>query len=75
MAAEFARLRELAYWQQPSLLSYYGATDPAEFFAVSSEVFFEQPGEMDAHHPALYRELRDLYCVDPRAFRSSKFDD
>jgi Mlc titration factor MtfA (ptsG expression regulator) len=65
---EFARLREQAYTQQPALLSYYGATDPAEFFAVASEVFFEQPDRMSAEHPALYRELRDLYRVDPLAW-------
>jgi Mlc titration factor MtfA (ptsG expression regulator) len=68
LAWEFARLRDQAFLQQPSLLSYYGATDPAEFFAVASEVFFEQPQQMAAEHPALYRELRDLYRVDPVAW-------
>jgi hypothetical protein len=62
---EFARLRERAFTMQPSLLSDYGATNPAEFFAVASEVFFEQPGPMAAQHPELYRELCDLYRVDP----------
>ena len=65
MAEEFATLQQHAYLQQPTLLSHYGATDPAEFFAVASEVFFEQPQQMAAAHPALYGELRDLYRVDP----------
>ena len=50
---------------EATLFSAYGATDPAEFFAVVSEVFFEQPQRMAAGHPALYAELRGLYRVDP----------
>jgi Mlc titration factor MtfA (ptsG expression regulator) len=65
LGAEFARLRQQSFTLEPSLLSYYGATDPAEFFAVASEVFFEQPERMSSEHPALYGELRDLYRVDP----------
>ena len=65
MMEEFTRLQYHAETQQPSLFSYYGASNPAEFFAVVSEVFFEQPREMAAMHPALYLELRSLYHVDP----------
>ena len=65
MSEEFARLQEQALIQQPSLFSHYGATNPAEFFAVVSEVFFEQPRAMASMHPALYEELRSLYRVDP----------
>lgn len=65
LGEEFARLREQAAYGQPSLLSDYGATDPAEFFAVASEVFFEQPAQMAALHPALYGELAAFYRVDP----------
>lgn len=50
---------------EPSLFSDYGATDPAEFFAVISEVFFEQPHRMASEHPALYRELSGFYRLDP----------
>jgi MtfA peptidase len=65
MAHEFATLQQQAFLQQPSLLNHYGASDPAEFFAVASEVFFEQPRQMAAQHPQLYEELRDFYRVDP----------
>ena len=65
MSAEFERLQEAARDGLPSLLSYYGATNPAEFFAVSSEVFFEQPEKMAGEHPELYRELSRFYRVDP----------
>jgi len=68
LGREFDRLQADALWQQPSLFSYYGATNPAEFFAVVSEVFFEQPQRMAAEHPALYGELARLYRVDPASW-------
>ncbi len=49
---------------EPSLFSYYGATNPAEFFAVASEVFFEQAELMAAAHPELYGELARFYQVE-----------
>ena len=62
---EFAKLQEQASRGEPSLLSHYGATNPAEFFAVSSEAFFEQPEKVAAGHPALYAELARFYRVNP----------
>ena len=47
------------------LIDPYGATDPAEFFAVVSEVFFEQPRDLQQGYPDLYRELSGYYRVDP----------
>jgi hypothetical protein len=61
----FAELRARAEAGVPTLLDPYGASDPAEFFAVASEVFFEQPHRMAAEHAALYQELRGFYGVDP----------
>lgn len=43
----------------------YGATDPAEFFAVLSEVFFEQASDLARRHPDLYDCMRAVYGVDP----------
>lgn len=65
LKTEFDALQARAARGQPSLLSDYGATDPAEFFAVSSEVFFEQPRRMAAEHPALFQELAQFYRLDP----------
>jgi Mlc titration factor MtfA (ptsG expression regulator) len=65
LGAEFAALQYQALSGEPSLFSDYGATDPAEFFAVVSEVFFEQPQLLAARHPALHRELCSLYRIDP----------
>ncbi len=61
----FAQLQSHEANGTPSLFSYYGATNPAEFFAVASEVFFEQPRRMADEHPALFDELRGLYRINP----------
>ena len=39
----------------------YGATNQAEFFAVVSEYFFEQPGLLAQNHPELYMQLRKIF--------------
>jgi MtfA peptidase len=50
------------------LIDAYGATDPAEFFAVVTEVFFERPDALKAQAPEVFRELAGLYRVDPTAW-------
>jgi Mlc titration factor MtfA (ptsG expression regulator) len=60
------RAREWAVDVPPELISDYGATNPAEFFAVVTELYFEQPAALAARHPALFAVLRDYYAVDPR---------
>ena len=49
----------------PCLFDYYGATNPAEFFAVITEVFFEQPQAFNEQHPQLYRQLVKAYALEP----------
>lgn len=61
----FAELEEAATLGRPALFSYYGATNPAEFFAVVTEVFFEQPIALYQQNSALYRELSHFYQLDP----------
>ena len=65
LGEEYARLQQSSFTGEASLFNPYGATNPAEFFAVITETFFEQPQEMALLHPALYAELRGLYRVDP----------
>ncbi len=65
LKTEFDALQARAAQGRPSLLSDYGATNPAEFFAVASEVFFEQPRRMAGEHPALFQELAQFYSLDP----------
>jgi Mlc titration factor MtfA (ptsG expression regulator) len=77
MGAEFARLRgRLAQEESvlPPLINAYGATEPAEFFAVASEVFFEQSEQLAGEHPALHAELAAYYGCDPRTWRTTNTD-
>lgn len=39
----------------------YAATSPAEFFAVSTELFFERPGSLKAFDHHLYQQLQAFY--------------
>lgn len=68
MQHEFERLRERLSRGEPSLIHAYGAQDPAEFFAVASECFFEQGAMMATLHPALYRLLADYYQLEPASW-------
>ncbi len=43
----------------------YAATSPAEFFAVFSEVFFENPSVINNYYPEIYRQLAKFYRQDP----------
>jgi hypothetical protein len=45
----------------------YAASDPAEFFAVLSEVFFETPALLHCEYPAVYRQMRLFYRQHPLA--------
>ncbi len=65
LGAEFEALQQGVGEGRPTLLGSYAASDPAEFFAVASEVFFEQPGPLAAAHAELYRVLSEFYRVDP----------
>ena len=68
LSAEFESLRLDAAHGRPTDIDAYGATNPAEFFAVVTEAFFERPLELRRRHPALYEELRIFYRQDPAGF-------
>ncbi|GGP81191.1 zinc-dependent peptidase [Shewanella ulleungensis] len=65
LGEEFKQLQHCAVHQKPSLFNYFGATNPAEFFAVISETFFERPAEFYQQHQKLYKELSQFYHLDP----------
>ena len=44
-----------------TVIDTYGAKNPAEFFAVVTEAFFERPRALRARHPALYEQMRAFY--------------
>ena len=71
LSRDFANLRADALYQQQTVLDHYGATSPAEFFAVATETFFEKPYQMADFHPELYAEFLKYYRVDPRAWMAA----
>lgn len=62
---EFEQLQKQLALGIPTLFDAYAATNPAEFFAVISEVFFEQPDLFATQHGVLYQQLRSFYALDP----------
>lgn len=51
--------------EEPTLLDPYAATEPAEFFAVATETFFQRSIELKQTHPRIYEQLRKYYRLDP----------
>ena len=69
--AELQTLRRAADGGEPTLLDPYGAEDPAEYFAVATETFFERGPELVQQHPRLYDELRRFYRQDPATWTTA----
>ncbi len=64
---EYKSLIESLHAGRHTLLGFYAATNPAEFFAVATELFFERPRDMREQHPELYDQLAAFYRVYPDA--------
>jgi len=62
---EYLRLKHDTAMGRASFLNPYAATNEAEFFAVATEQFFDQPLMMIEQAPDLYRVLREYYRQDP----------
>lgn len=65
--AAYADLCERVDAGEDTAIDPYASTDPAEFFAVLSEVFFETPAVLHAVYPEVYAQLRLFYRQDPMA--------
>lgn len=65
MSAEYERLRAMVEAGRSTFLNPYGATNPAEFFAVATEYFFTAPDGMREALPDVYEQLRLFYRQDP----------
>jgi MtfA peptidase len=72
LSEEFQQLRRAAEDGRETVLDTYGAQDPAEFFAVATECFFENPGRLKERHPALFAELKDFYRQDPLQYAPAR---
>jgi hypothetical protein len=68
LSHHFTRLRRDLEDGHDALLPEDAADDPAEFFAVATEAFFESPHDLQALAPDLYLELRTFYRLDPAAW-------
>lgn len=71
MHAEFERLRTRVQRGEVTVLRDYGATSPAEFFAVATECFFTKPQELQQNHPELYEQMKWYYQQDPAQWSPS----
>jgi Mlc titration factor MtfA (ptsG expression regulator) len=72
MRVEFAALRAADETGIPTLLDTYGATNPAEFFAVATEAFFERPIALRNRHPKLFAELQRYFQQDPTEYSAEQ---
>lgn len=68
LGKEYKELKKRKKKFKKTTLDYYGATNPAEFFAVATETFFEKPEQMQKKHPQLFAELKKYYKLDPLTF-------
>ena len=66
LSGEYIELQQDSRRGRRSLMDHYGATNPAEFFAVATETFFEKPRQMSKYHAELFETLMAYYRVDPR---------
>ena len=65
LSKEYEFLQKKKKKHRKSVMNKYGATNPAEFFAVATETFFEKSKQMKKKHPELYDELKNYYKLDP----------
>jgi Mlc titration factor MtfA (ptsG expression regulator) len=65
LSSEFNNLSEVALknrdWGDYKLIGAYAATNEAEFFAVLTERYFENPDSLKKHFPELFKELNSFY--------------
>ena len=74
MRTEFSSLRSAEDIGIPTLLDTYGATNPAEFFAVATEAFFERPRALRSRHPRLYAELQRYFHQNPIEYSEERVE-
>jgi Mlc titration factor MtfA (ptsG expression regulator) len=68
LSEKYEQLQRKTGKGQKTVLDKYGASHPAEFFAVATECFFEKPTQLLKKHPKLYAELKRFYKQDPASW-------
>jgi MtfA peptidase len=71
LSEDYKQLRRDTERGRTDVLDEYGATNPAEFFAVATECFFEKPVQLRKKHPQLFEQLKAYYRQDPASLMSS----
>ena len=69
---DFEKLQAKAKRGKRDVMDRYGATNPAEFFAVATETFFEKPRQLHKKHPELFEELKLYYRTDPLVWEKAR---
>ncbi|MGM0774857.1 MAG: zinc-dependent peptidase [Pseudomonadota bacterium] len=72
MTRAYEHLRHSLRHHTKPWLDPYGATEPAEFFAVLTETFFQQPGHLKEQQPEVYDVLCGFYRLDPVTMTTAK---
>ncbi len=72
MGREFESLQRADENGSPTLIDKYGATNPAEFFAVATEAFFERPVALKRDHAELFDALAEFYKQDPTSYSAER---
>lgn len=65
MTQEYQQLCQDVQRGAKTVMDSYGTLNPAEFFAVATETFFEKPQQLSKKHPTLYEQLQRYYQLDP----------
>ena len=65
LSQAYDRLHHQVEFHHHTAINPYAAESPAEFFAVLTEIFFEQPARLHHLHPDVYEQLQLFYRQDP----------
>ena len=65
LSAAYEDFQQRLERREETALDEYAAEDPAEFFAVLSELFFERPDALSTMYPAVYGQFVLFYRQDP----------
>ncbi len=72
MSEAFEKFQKKIEKGHRTVIDTYGATNPAEFFAVLTETFYEKPRQLKMRYPEVYEVLSCYYQVDPITWNHEK---
>lgn len=65
MENSYQNFLKLVEKRRKTVIDKYGATNRAEFYAVTTETFFEKPKQLKNKWPELYDLMNEFYGLDP----------